>query len=126
MSAADGNGFPDYDPETEGPPIERGFAEPSGVRGYPLFRIPIPSEELADTYDRYIERRDRLAKLLFEFYHGDGTWENRAELVGPEAEGNYTADADEVLHLHPHLVSMDIADAMPIYKSTRPVEVTGR
>jgi hypothetical protein len=66
-----------------------------------------------ETYDRYIERRD---KLLFEFYHGeDTTWESQADTEGESFRGNYTADADEVLHLLPHLVSPDIADAMPIY-----------
>lgn len=70
-------------------------------------------------YEDYMERRDRLAKLLFEFYHGEGTWEDATRFVGPEAVGNYNADADETLHLLPHLLPGPVTDLLPLYTFSR-------
>lgn len=91
---------------------ERTTPEHRIVRGYPTFRIPVPSEELADTYDRYIERRDRLAGILFEFATGY-QWKDAA-IIDPDFVKNYTADADEIIHTFTHLVPFDIVQAMPI------------
>ena len=47
------------------------------------------------------EKREELARSLFELYHGEGSWEHY-----PELHDNYRLDARDVLVLQPHLLSV--------------------
>ena len=49
------------------------------------------------------EKREALAKSLFELVHGEGTWETVA--TEGDYRFNYKLDAEEVLVMQPHLLS---------------------
>ena len=93
--------------------------QPRPVRGYPHMPIPIPSEALADAYDRgavrlltdkQTVRRDarqlQLAERLHTFVYGDREWSE-------EEREAYLEDADTVLRTLPHLLPLDLRDDVP-------------
>lgn len=62
----------------------------------------------------YLERRDELAKVMFELVYGKGAWEEYTYGSAPDVAliNMYLDDAVEVLKMHRHLLPLDVREAM--------------
>jgi hypothetical protein len=100
----------DEDEPRETPKLDALMQEPERWADTP-FRRGLTEEQAA----LYTERRDVLAQTLYEFVHGPGTWATVDDFKDEETDlrAFYTSDADEVLHLLPHLLPLPARTDLP-------------
>jgi hypothetical protein len=72
-----------------------------------------------DIPEEFLEKQQKLAEFLLEL--ATGMWWNDPEAV--ELQGNYTADADDILRSNPHLLGLGTRNAMKLDEDSRNEEL---